>query len=369
MKLKEIKNKFTELTDLKAIATNAKKYLKVKKDFRKKDTWVKVLSALEERFFSPLPLSELAKVINYCFSKTGLDKEEIKEVKTKLSNCYASLINKDKVTISDKELGAYAFFFIATGFYIKDVEAPILSAQDLFYLPYGDWFGRSFSYISAFAEDKGISLMLTLFPTTSDIEEAKERCKRIITKNLHDNCNLIPEFVTDYNHVFIDFLNANEEPVWKTMNDCEGFSTLTRGPYESDRYNDLEHTLVLEFLEEEVDPNHIYDGTIKRIESFNIILSQISEAEAIQIFHECYGVPIETMEKAFTKYRELLPLVQKDILIGKVEKDFDRCRSLRDVKEIRKKYAKQFHSDLTGGSDELMKEINKLYEEREAVFA
>lgn len=61
MKLKQIKEKFTEITELKAIAANGRKYLKVKKDFRRKDTWQFVLNIVEQLKLTPILLSELSE--------------------------------------------------------------------------------------------------------------------------------------------------------------------------------------------------------------------------------------------------------------------------------------------------------------------
>lgn len=157
MKLKQIKEKFTEITDLKANAANAKKYLKVKKDFRRKDTWQFVVDIINQLKVTPILLSELVEL-----KQKLLIKPFVKLKKFCLKYIYAAenLIEDESATTN------YYNFIKYSGLYINDLDIAPATGRELHYskVSEDDYFDK-----------KNLHLLVSLYPPSNSVEEAIEK--------------------------------------------------------------------------------------------------------------------------------------------------------------------------------------------------
>ena len=201
MKLREIKSKFTKITGLKAIAANAKKYLKEKMDLRRKDTWRLLLKSITEEVFSPIRLSEIIK-----FVITGCSK-----FKKKLKRFCQELIGAG----ASKRMTYYEHidFVILTGLYIDDTGLTPASARGILFSSH-----RSLQFIN-YKDKSGadwmntITTLIAAFPPVSSQQEARDNAFKLY-KSIRYNSfnNLCPRLMGFYNHL--------KGEIWERMQDC-----------------------------------------------------------------------------------------------------------------------------------------------------
>lgn len=375
MKLKELKTQFTQLTNLKAIASNGRKYLKVKKDFRKKDTWQLVTDIVKQLELTPILLSEFSEfftamnaelpdivrddflitfgdlldldkledAVNYEYYQNinVIDKlERLKrEVTEKCGEYYNSLKEYchqhiDKAAIEKNDFGnsvvwhKYCMFIQYTGLYVNDLDINAATGKKVYLSKVDEW-----DYI------ENLSLFVSVHPSVCSIKQALDTAWEFY------QCN------KGYANrdVLASFLSKKEGKGWKYISHkCFRCSVPNDSEFNYYGINGSD--------------KNPWSGTTKWIARAEAEVEDLDKVAEVLIY--CFGHNEAFVTSAIEKYRTSEAFVKAQ---NSIEVAFKKCSTLQELKQERNKLAAIHHPD-KGGSNELMQMINNLFEKYKSIL-
>ena len=409
-----IKQEFTQITGLPAIAVNGRKYITEKKDFRKKDTWLLVLSKAKENSISDIKLSELLEFIKIIYQDVWEDvnnntpevlyKEYVKiymigafafqhdnhkipqstlnlltPAKLELvhkaqqyfiklksiveKHCDTSILPFDEkyTLIKNRNFGQvynqivyrdYAYFVLLTGLYINDLNEKPYSAREIYVLR--NSLSRSTDYVWG-----DYRRVLTEHPPSTSIQEAYQKAKECCYMSIEYGESPFLITYADRTHeinpvlLLSSFVSNFNEKGWRYIKGVRGFIDYKEILLIL-RYKDIlpdEYVWEQMYqLEQVVGTNNLKEVLLYCEEPFIE-----KEERIIDEFVEFY---LQEVKPAYLKYREkeVIEEFRKDL-----EFSFNQCDSLQELKSARKKLAMKYHPD-KGGSTELMQIVNDTYD-------
>lgn len=412
MKIREIKEKFTEITELKAIAANGRKYLKVKKDFRRKDTWQFIIDSIVEEEF--IKLSEIIKCAEDNNSK----------FKKKIKSFCEELIGT--VSCKGMNYNDHIDFIFLTGLYVNDINVIPADGRKVFFSSSKSLQFKNYKNQVGQEWLDSITTVIAAFPPVSSQKEARDNALKLFKNIRHtDFNNLCPRLIAFYNRFkgevwdsMQDYLKWNKETGYNVPTSAKEVETIFSFSFggwwddgsDTDAYDDVKEGYC--------------DYRFKQLKSD---LKNHTIEELSIFIHECFNVPQESCLELVTKYNRWVANEPKrrhrreeeerkkeryreqrrqkeeqerreqeererqynsynydnynynnysygynsassySPQMAEVQRVFISCRDAQELKRAYYKYSKKYHPD-QGGSTELMQELNELYEESKLAF-
>lgn len=219
MKLNTIKSQFTLLTGVASEVSEVTNYLKAtsislyklfrEQDFRKRETWYKLLQEVTKREHSSIRLSE---IVNYSSNKESI-------FITKLEEYCISLIgekNVKRMTYADQ-----IDFIVILGLYNNDLEIEGERGRGVYFSPLEELQFSSYESSLKEGNTKVLSKLISIFPPLSSKEESREEAFKLYDE-LKDTCfKRIADSLVAFHNYKKDIWHSMDYVVYEKYNDFE----------------------------------------------------------------------------------------------------------------------------------------------------